>query len=340
MAAHAGLFVPRDTAGNGTSALDARLALGGLIGSVQRCISGGGITASGSNMQFTVAQAVFVLADLDNLGAAMLVPFDSTTLPAIPAGPSSGSRVDSIIVRQQIVGNSLGDTATVALMQTVQGTPSTGTPAPPAIPAGWYEYARITVPANASTAVACSVQVLYPATLGPQPILVANLAAAQLITGITGSLAFGANGITYRCLGGTTWKAWESPWMTYDGGFGGVPSAVTQSTAYRYVEGDVEVKFIVTMNGTGGSGGMSVGLPVPYLTGEAMRQSQVKVVRPGVQTNRASVEPSSYASSTSVNVFVSNASGTYAFDAGVSNGTPLAWAANDYVQGSFMYTPA
>lgn len=147
----------------GTSPTDGRLVLGGLFGTTPKLISGGAVTQSGTTMQFTLAQAVWQLPDTTNAAAVFISPTDQTVLtPA--AGPATGSRVDSVIVKQNNFEAGDADSRANAIL--LVGAP--GAPGlPAALPAGYYRYADITVPATAANAAACTVNILSPSPLAP-----------------------------------------------------------------------------------------------------------------------------------------------------------------------------
>lgn len=186
MTARSGLFVAPTAAGVGTAAVDARIALAGILGTTTpQCIQGGAITQSATTMAFTIAQAVLELPDPTNTASAFISPIDQTVLtPA--AGPATGSRVDLIVAKQNNVEN--GDTdsrANFSIIPGVAGAPGVA----PAVPAGYFRYADINVPALASNAAACTVTLRSPQSFAPEWILSPTWALLQTITGQAGQHA-------------------------------------------------------------------------------------------------------------------------------------------------------
>ena len=162
MVARSGLFVAPVPGAPpiGTSPTDARLALGGLFGTVPQLERGGAITQSASVMQFSVAQAMWQLPDVTNPSATFMSATDPVVLTAA-AGPGTGSRLDAIAVKQNNYEN--GDADSRANVIIIAGTP--GAPGVlPTIPAAYWLYASILVPTSAATAAACTVTVFGATT--------------------------------------------------------------------------------------------------------------------------------------------------------------------------------
>lgn len=184
MTAHSGLFVlPKS--GVGTSPTDARLALSGLIGTTSQLLSGGAITQSASTMQVTIAYAVHQLPDPTNSNASFVAAIDQTVVtPA--AGPATGSRIDLICAKQDNPEN--GDSDASAGYLLVPGT--AGAPGvAPAVPAGYYRFADINVPANAANAAACTITLRSPQTAAPLDLTCPTYALLQTVTGKPGQTA-------------------------------------------------------------------------------------------------------------------------------------------------------
>lgn len=213
MVSHAPMFVDLDPSGNGMTALDGRRALAGLIGTVARPVGSiPAATLSSSNMQVTVGQNVWQVGDVSDPAATFLGALDAFTVtPA--AGPGTGSRVDSIVLKPDNPKNS-GDTdpyLTPSLMA--------GTTVAPTVAAPYYEIARITVPAGASTASACSIQWMYPAALAALPIIASAFSALGLITPTAPRLCAYVGTDEYL-WNGTAWKLWSRPSTAYTPTFG------------------------------------------------------------------------------------------------------------------------
>lgn len=243
MASRGALFVGLDGSGNGLTPSDGRRALGALYGVTARPLLTPSATQSSSNMQITVAQNVWQLPDPTDAASTFISPMDSFVVtPA--AGPGSGSRIDSIVIKQDNPQN--GDTDPYSTPSLIAGTTS-----PPSIPAGYYEAARITVPAGASNAAACTVTFTNASGLMPAPLQ--GAATSGLPNGtVVGQRAFVA-GIEYR-WNGTVWKPFECDWTTY------TPSVVnnvnvgsTGNADYRYkfANGDLKIRGRFTYGGTG-----------------------------------------------------------------------------------------
>lgn len=188
MTARSGLFVaPTGTAG--TAPIDARLALSSLIGSTPQLASGGAITQSATTMAFTIANAVLQLPDPSNSAASFLSPIDQTVLT--PAqGPATGSRIDLIVGKQNNPESGDADSrASFSLIAGQAGAPGVA----PAVPAGYFRYADINVPANATNAAACTVTLRSPTSFAPPDIQCPTFALLSTVTGTTGQLAVVTN---------------------------------------------------------------------------------------------------------------------------------------------------
>ena len=149
------LFVGLDASGNGMTPSDGRRALGALFGIVPRALQTPTYSASSSNMQITVGQNVWQLPDPTDAASTFIAPMDSFIVT--PAAGSGSTRIDSIVIKQDDPQNSATDPYSAASL--IAGTPGSG---PPAIPVGSYEVARVTVPASATNAAACTVQFMGP----------------------------------------------------------------------------------------------------------------------------------------------------------------------------------
>jgi hypothetical protein len=209
--AHSGLFVApvAGTPPVGMSPTDGRLALGGIFGVAGQVVSGGGLTPSPTTMQIVVGQAVWQLPDPTNAAATFFSPTDATAL-TLAAAPASGGRIDLIVVKQNNVEN--GDADSRANVTLITGVAS-GSPTPPSLPAGYWEYAQVLVSAGNANAAATTITILSPSTFAPPRLLCATYAQLQTISGQLNQTAYvsadsnPANNGEYRCAGGTTWLA-------------------------------------------------------------------------------------------------------------------------------------
>ncbi|MBW4033036.1 MAG: hypothetical protein HIU88_10270 [Acidobacteria bacterium] len=266
MASRSALFVGLDGSGNGMTPGDGRRALGALFGTVARPLLQPSATLSSSNMQITVAQNVWQLPDPTDAASTFISPMDSFTVtPA--AGPSSGSRIDSIVIKQDNPQNSDADP---------YSTPSliAGTTSPPAIPAGYYEVARVTVPAGASNAAAATLAFMYPAGLAPLPLSVAGSSALASIAGTAaGERALLANGDEWRWNG----TAWVPDRATAAPGYAGTAADFAASPNNSVVRRDGgSLELILNVN-TGANGAntstaaLILGTPIGFRPAQTVR---------------------------------------------------------------------
>lgn len=217
MTARSGLFVA-PASGVGTSPTDGRLALAGLIGTVPQVVQGGTVAQSASTMQFTVAQSVLELPDPTNAAAAFLSPIDQTVItPA--AGPTTGSRIDLIVAKQNNPENGDADArANFSLIPGTAGAPGVA----PAVPAGFFRFADILVPTNAANAAACTITYRSPTTWAAPDLIAPTFALLNLVTGqlgqsasVTADSTVGLNG-TYLWTG-ATYKWQRTPGLVIGG---------------------------------------------------------------------------------------------------------------------------
>jgi hypothetical protein len=151
--------------------------------------------------------------------------------------------------------------------------------------------------------------------------------------------------ITYR-YNGTTWKAWESDWITAAAptltniaiGTGG-SAGNTQS--YRYVQGRVHVRGKITL----GTASASV-TGIPTFTLPVTALSVLSVVNySGMVTLRDDSAPGTWtalvasgsASTTTGRIILL---GTLGVHGAISNTSPFTWAATDAIAYDFEYDPA
>ncbi|MEO7018350.1 MAG: hypothetical protein ABI067_17720 [Leifsonia sp.] len=201
MVAHSGLFVA-PTSGVGASPTDARLALAGLIGVVPQLVQGGVVFQVSTAMQIQVGASVWQLPDPTNALATFLAATDGAFLN-FAAGPSTGSRIDLIAVKQNNPENGDADSrANIVILPGTAGAPGV----PPAVPAGYFRWADIAVPTNAANAAACTVTVHTPTTFAPPDLLSTSQALLNTVTGVTGQHATVRGDATLANNGDYTWN--------------------------------------------------------------------------------------------------------------------------------------
>lgn len=201
MTARSGLFVA-PTSGVGAAPIDARLALSGVLGAVPQCVQGGAITQSGTTMQFTIGQSVMQLPDPTN-GAASFVSAIDQTVVTPAAGPGTGSRIDLIVAKQNNPENGDADSrASFSLIAGTAGAPGVA----PSVPAGYFRYADINVPALASNAAACTVTLRSPTTFAPVDLVAPTYALLSTVTGSLGQHATVTNDTTAANNGDYFWN--------------------------------------------------------------------------------------------------------------------------------------
>lgn len=340
MTARSGLFVA-PTAGVGTAPTDARLALAGIIGTTPQCVQGGAITQSATSMQFTIAQAVMQLPDPTNAAAAFLSPIDQTTLtPA--AGPATGSRVDLIVGKQNNPENGDADSrASFSLIAGVAGAPGL----PPAVPAGYFRYADINVPALASNAAACTVTLRSPTTFAPIDLECSTLALLKTVTGQLGQCATvtadGMNNGIWMWYGSSWLFAGVGPWTAYTPTLTGIAVGNGTLTARARREGEnVRVAFVLLLGSTTTMGIPQLSLPVASVTPAHAFESKQGVAigySHGANTPYLMGILAATSSTTAVQI-VPNNSGAVA--TAISSSNPFSWVAGDYLSGEFTYRAA
>lgn len=203
-----GLFTLPDNAGNGTSPLDGRNVLGALFGSNGlQAFMGGTIATSASGMSVTVAKSVWRIPDPANSGATFLVPSAATTL-TIAAASASGSRVDTVAIKQDDYGN--GDPDSLASLKVFPGAAGSSTPGSPT--AGYWTIATVTIPASVTNTSSCTVSyVTPPATVIPPALRIDTLQHLNMLTPAMGQQAVvyadsnASNNGRYGSMDGTSW---------------------------------------------------------------------------------------------------------------------------------------
>ena len=186
--ARSGLFVAPvpGTPPVGTAPADARLALGGWVGTTPQLVSGGGVTTSSSTMQVTVAAAVWQLPDASTVGGTFLSATDAITL-TLPAAPGTGSQITFIVVKQNDYGNGDADSrVNVSLLSGTAGAPGVA----PTVGAAFYNYAKFTVAAGNANSAAATLVVNGVSTFNAPTLHVADLNALALTPGVTSQICF------------------------------------------------------------------------------------------------------------------------------------------------------
>ena len=207
MVARSGMFVA-PLAGSpptGMSPTDGRIAFSALIGTTPQLASGGAITQSASIMAITVSPAVWQLPDVSNAtGTSTFLSATDQFVVTPAAGPSTGSRIDLIVVKQNNVENSDADSrVNVVLVAGVAGAPGVA----PAVPTGAYLYATVTVPTSAANSSACTIVIPRPSAFAPLSIRSNSLALLNQVTGTLGQHATvtGDTNNNGDYLWGTSW---------------------------------------------------------------------------------------------------------------------------------------
>lgn len=140
-----GLFVRPDDDDNGASPVEARRALAGMFEQVG-ILTGLNVTGTGV-WQYAVSSGVLASQRSTADGVMLFGNDASTNTPTVPGAPPSGSRIDIIYAFHNDVDN--GNTDSLPQVLVASGLAS-GSPSPPAIPAGGVELARATVAADAT----------------------------------------------------------------------------------------------------------------------------------------------------------------------------------------------
>jgi hypothetical protein len=312
--------------------------MGGLFGVVPQVVQGGAITQSSSNMQFTIAQAVMQLPDPTNAAAVFLSPIDQTILtPA--AGPSTGSRVDLFVAKQNNPENGDGDSrANFSIVAGTAGAPGL----PPALPAGYVQLAQIQVPTNAATASACTVTLKTPTTFAPVDLICPTLALLSTVTGQIGQSATvtadGLNNGLWLWNGASWTYAGIGKWTSYTATFAGITVGNGTLTARARREGEnVRVAFVLTLGSTTTMGIPQLSLPVASLTPAHAFESKQGVAigyAHGANTPYLLGILAASTSTTAVQI-VPNNSG--AVVAAIGATVPFTWATADSLSGEFTY---
>jgi hypothetical protein len=154
-----------------------------------------------------------------------------------------------------------------------------------------------------------------------------------------------ADGITYK-WNGTVWKAWGSDWISYTPTLSGVAigtgGAAANTASYRYIDGQVKVRGVITLGSSGASVSGTIDVTLPS-TATALRHPYQTYAGSGTLydtsagVNYYSFVAAANASVTDINIFFVGASGVRG---GTTASTPFVWAAGDSISYDFTYDPA
>jgi hypothetical protein len=185
--ARSGLFVSPvpGTPPVGTSATDARLALSGILGTTAQVVSGGVLTTSGSALTISVSATVWQLPDVTNANASFISATDAAVL-TFAAGPATGSRIDSIAVKQNNYENGDADSRVNVIVVAGTAAPS---PVAPTLPSGYFRYANVLAHTGDTYTSQFTITNLAPTTYNPLSISAATLALLNMVAGKSGQLA-------------------------------------------------------------------------------------------------------------------------------------------------------
>jgi len=218
------------------------------------------IVSGKANMSYDVRALTAVLSRGATAGAVELSN-DSVYNVATAAAPGSNSRYDVVYIWQREY--SIDGTDSNPVIGVVQGT-AAASPTVPSLAAfpGAIQLATILVPAgvtatNSGTTINQTASfttvadgVVVPRTTTERDAYVPAAADMKARCWVI------ADGLTYK-WNGSAWKAWESDWITYTPtirnvavGTGGSASSVW---AYKFVAGDVKVKFSLVLGTSGAS---------------------------------------------------------------------------------------
>lgn len=214
-----GLFVAGVDENDGTTPVEARLALAGLVtqsgdlGVTAGVISGGAVAgrSTAPTWAYTVTAGHFVLTRGATDGAVVIATDGATDTPVVSAAPATGSRWDLIWIRQRDVENA--DPDSNAVLGVTSGT-SSGSPSKPygSVPAGALVLAEAQVSAGASnTADPLVVITLAAPRVAARGGIIPLSSAADrdrlLIAGSpTAPVYIELGGSTYKS-NGTSWRA-------------------------------------------------------------------------------------------------------------------------------------
>ncbi|HEY0249712.1 MAG TPA: hypothetical protein VGC45_15785 [Gryllotalpicola sp.] len=299
-----GLFVapvPGDPPA-GASPLDARIALAALVGTTGACLAGGAVTLSATDWTAQLSDAVWRLPDPTSSRGAFVSPTDAQQL-AFAAAPATGSRIDGIDVKQADYANGDADSrARVVVTPGNPGAPSTE----PAVPAGHWRYATLTVSAGNGNAAAATLTYKDASRLQALSITAPSYALLQLTAGEPGQRAFVTDDPTPARNGGYVWAgaAWAAEKAFI---------SATMTAAKAFASGVQSTVPLDTVMASRGFGALSSGAIVIPQTGIYL--AYIEIVWPAssnAQTSGFYMGPNSAGGSVLVSGQVSEISGAVA----------------------------
>lgn len=222
MAGNRGLYVLPDGSSNGTTPLNARLALSGLIASdgtsalaIRQGVfyDGQGSVVVGNTdtgtMSYSVRAAVFALPLLGVTSSGAVVAVNDALFKATTtAAPGSNSRIDVIWVRQHAVASDGGpDANNIFEIAVTQGT-AAASPSVPAIPTGAMALAQaVMTSGSTSTNALAFTQVHGWTAAAGAPIPVRNSTERNALTEYDGMRCYRLDTRSFE-----TWWSSDSGW--------------------------------------------------------------------------------------------------------------------------------
>lgn len=222
-----GLYVNVDGSSNGTTPVNARIALAGLLASSGAALAfrpgvfydGLGNVVSGNTdtgtMSYSVRACQFAMQLLGTTASGAVVGANDAVFKAnTTAAPGSNSRIDVIWVRQHAVAADGGpDTDNIMEIKVTQGTPA-ASPTVPTIPTGAMALAQAIMPAGATSTNSLTItQVHNWTTSDGSDVPVRNQTERDAMTAYLGQtvtrLDLGGISETYN---GSAWLRSQDPY--------------------------------------------------------------------------------------------------------------------------------
>lgn len=308
------------------------------------------VVSGKANMSYDV-RALTAVVSRGAIAGAVLLTNDAVYNVVTTAAPGSNSRYDVVYLWQREY--SIDGTDSNPVIDVVQGTPA-ASPTVPSLAAfpGAISLAQILVPAGVTaTNSGTTITQTAPFTSVVDGVVVARTtterdAYTPPSTDLKARTFVIANGITYK-WNGTVWKAWGSDWISYTPTLSGVAigtgGAAANTASYRYIDGQVKVRGVITLGTTTSSvsGTMVVTLPVTAL---ALRHPYQQYNGSATFYDTSAVQ-NYFAAPTANNASVTDINilsfyGANGLRAGTGASTPFVWAAGDSVSYDFTYDPA
>lgn len=226
MAGNRGLYILPDGSSNGTTPLNARLALSGLIagtGAAALSIRSGvfydgignvvgGNTDTGT-MSYSVRAAVFALPLLGVASSGAVVAVNDAPLKVTTtAAPGSNSRIDVIWVRQHAVASDGGpDADNIFQIGVTQGT-AAASPTVPAIPTGAMALTQAVMTSGSVSTNALAYTHVHGWTASAgSPIPVRTQTERDALTGYDGLTVYRIDNNVFETHDGTAWNGSHRP---------------------------------------------------------------------------------------------------------------------------------